>query len=113
MSAIFQLVVAGLLVALAVWVFYLALLLKLGKLKPGTRWGLETPLGGLLWTIAFLGAGLEWVVEVIEDSAVLEYRVPASAENVIGLMWVVGIGGALWIEARARKARKASSEGEN
>ena len=95
------LVVLVLILTLSVWAFSSALLLKMGKLKPRTCWGLglQTPLGGLFWGIGFLSLGLA-----------NEMEASASVEIVAQLMFIVGFGGGLWVEGRALKAREACSE---
>ena len=89
-------VLAGLMVAFGVSGLIFALLLKLGKLKPGFHWaagGFASPLGGSLMAIGFLGAGLSYLEDAFDQAAVLEYRFPILADVVIHIMMVVFLSG--------------------
>jgi len=88
--------------AFGVWGVVFALLLKLGKVKPGSllALGFHTPLGGLIFFTGFLVFGL---------SEVFEYPFPTPKQIVIPMMLVAYFVGS-WIEWKARKARKARSE---
>jgi len=86
-----------------------ALLLKLGKLKPGSFPASETPLGGFLMAIGILGMALNWMQPAFDEPAIVE-SVPV---QILILIMIVGFGVGLWIEWKARKVRKARSEAEN
>ena len=85
-----------------------ALLLKLGRVKPGSPWAGETLLGMLLLAIGLLGFGLNYLFDAFEEVAASESNPPMLVGLVLFIMFL-GIPVGLVIEVRARKKRSSRS----
>jgi hypothetical protein len=85
------------------------LLLKLGKVKPGSSSAGETVLGMLLSSIGLLGFGLDHLFAALEESAASGFRLPMILVEVLPFMILCLFVG-LVIEWRAGKKRESRSE---
>ena len=84
-----------------------ALLLRLGKVKPGSIWAGNSSLGMLLLSLGLLGFGLDYVLEAFALEVPL-----ASPLGVILLMMILCLPFGLVFEWRGRKAREARTGAE-
>jgi hypothetical protein len=80
-----------------------ALLLRIGKVRPGAFWSGERPLGILLLSIGLLGFGLDFLFEAFALELPL-----TSPWSVILLIMIACLPLGLMIEWRARSARRSS-----